>query len=336
MENEKKTRVVDPEARVMVKVQDVCKKFGPISALDHISFEIRQGEVIGFLGPNGAGKTTAMRILTAFFPPSEGRVWIDGKDLFQHPQELKRRIGYLPESVGLYTDMRVREFLSFVAKMKGVPAKNQKEHIDEKLERCGLGGLAHRIIGRLSKGMKQRVALAQALISDPDVLILDEPTSGLDPKQIIDIRLLIKELGRERTLILSTHILPEVSMVCDRVLIINQGRLVASGTTDQLGAGLQAGQEIVVTIGERHRRDEIINLLKNVQGVERVTLTEEIGDRIILSLGIAKGLELGPEISRLFVQYHIPLLEMRTHRLSLEDIFIKLVLNETAATGPAI
>src|SRR3989338_5400423 len=239
-----KTRISAPEARVMLKAVDLSKDFGGFRALDRVSFEVREGEVLGFLGPNGAGKTTAMRIFTGFFPPTHGKVWVGGEDFFKNPERMKRQIGYLPEAIGLYSDMRVLDFLQFVAQVKRVPSRLRKPHIEEKITRCGLWDVKNWMIGRLSKGYRQRVGLAQALIGDPDVLILDEPTNGLDPKQIIEIRSLIRELGKERTLVLSTHILPEVSMLCDRVMILNQGKVVASGTTDELEAGLEKRQEI--------------------------------------------------------------------------------------------
>jgi ABC-2 type transport system ATP-binding protein len=330
-----KMRVEAPEAPVMIKVENVSKKFGNFTALNDISFEVRQGEVLGFLGPNGAGKTTAMRILSGYFPPASGSVWIEGIELFKNPLEVKRRIGYLPESVGLYSDMQVEEFLRFVSQMKSVPKENQREQIEEQINRCGLGEVRHRMIGWLSKGTRQRVALAQALIGNPDILLLDEPTSGLDPKQITEIRTLIRELGRERTLILSTHILPEVSMVCDRVLILNQGKVAAAGTTDQLGAGLQPCQEVVLILGDRHRKEEALRLLRSLKGIERIGLLEEAGDRVALELRVAKGLELGPEMTRLFVEHRIPLLELRSSRLSLEEIFLKLVVNESSQTAAA-
>ncbi len=202
---------------VRIRVENISKRFGKFQAIDQVSFELRQGEVLGFLGPNGAGKTTTMRILTGFFPPSEGKVWISGSELFADPKKAKKNIGYLPESVQLYSDMKIEEFLGFVADLKSVKKKTRREHLENIMSRCGLWESRRKLIKHLSKGFRQRVGIAQALVGDPEILVLDEPTSGLDPKQIIEIRALIRELGRERSLILSTHILPEVSMVCDRV-----------------------------------------------------------------------------------------------------------------------
>ena len=329
-EESKRLQVAEPETPVMVRVENISKRFGTFKVLDGVSFQIRKGEILGFLGPNGAGKTTTMRILVGFFPPTAGKVWIGEQELFKNPQKIKRLIGYLPESMSLYGDMRVHEFLKFVAQVKNVPRKKRQKDIEEKIARCSLADVKNRLIGQLSKGLRQRVGLAQALIGDPEVLVFDEPTSGLDPKQIIEIRSLIRELGRERTLILSTHILPEVSMVCDRVLIINQGRVIASGTTDELGAGLQTRHEIIVTVGERHRQEEMLNFLKSIPGIEKVAIVEERGDRVSFSLGVSKGLEVRPEITRLCVERQIPLLEIRSGRLSLEEIFLKLVVEENA------
>lgn len=325
--------VIEPSAPVMVRLESIGKKFGTFRALDKVSFHLRKSEVLGLLGPNGAGKTTVMRIIAGYFPPSEGRIWIQNEELSKNPQKMKQKIGYLPESVYLYQDMRVKECVEFVAKVKGVPSKTIGREIEEKLVQCGLWEIRNRLIGHLSKGYRQRLGLAQALIGNPDVLLLDEPTSGLDPKQIIEIRGLIRELSRERTVILSTHILPEVSMVCDRVLIINQGKLVASGTPEELEAGLRTKQEIFLVMGDRHRKDEAIELLEALPEVERVSLLEERGDRIHLSLMIQKTRELRPEITKLFVEHHLPLLEIRSTRLSLEEIFLKIVVTENISAG---
>jgi len=312
----------------MVQFENISKHYGSVKALDAVSFEIRQGEILGLLGPNGAGKTTAMRILTGFFPPTRGRVWIKGRELFKDPTRMKRSIGYLPEAVSLYQDMQVQEFLSFVAALRHVPKKLRKKEIDDKLSRCGLWEVKNRLIKKLSKGFRQRVGIAQALIGDPDVLVLDEPTSSLDPKQIIEIRTLIRELGRERTLILSTHILPEVSMVCDRVIVINKGKVIASGTADELEVKVQDRFEINVVMGDRDKKPEALRLLETVAEIENVTVLEEHQDQVSLALKVVKGRDVRSQISRLFVENQIPLLEMRSSRLSLEEIFLKLVTNE--------
>ncbi|MCM8775569.1 MAG: ABC transporter ATP-binding protein [Candidatus Omnitrophica bacterium] len=317
-----------PEAKVMLRVENISKDFGKFRALDRVSFEIREGEILGFLGPNGAGKTTAMRILTGFFPPTEGMVWIDGEELFSRPQKLKRKIGYLPEYVNLYGEMTVMEFLKFVAQAKRVHPKIRERHLEEKLTSCGLWDVRHWLIDRLSKGYRQRLGLAQALVGDPDILILDEPTNGLDPKQIIEIRTLIRELGKERTLVLSTHILPEVSMVCDRVLILNQGKVVASGTPDELEALLKDRHRIYIMMADRYRKEDALGLLRELPGVQRVDVTDERDDHVSLALEVSKEMDLRSSISRLFVEHRIPLLEIRSGKLSLEEIFLKIVVNE--------
>ncbi|MCB9800078.1 MAG: ATP-binding cassette domain-containing protein [Candidatus Omnitrophica bacterium] len=323
-----KAIIAGPEAETMVRLENVSKQFGAVKALDKISFEIRRGEILGLLGPNGAGKTTAMRILAGYFPPTSGEIFIGENSLAKMPEKVKRMIGYLPEAITLYTDMSVMEILNFVAQVKAVSRKKRKQNIEETLCRCGLWDVRNRLLGQLSKGYKQRLGLAQALIGDPDVLILDEPTSGLDPEQINKIRALIHDLGREKTIVLSTHILPEVSMVCDRVVIINHGRVAASGTVEELEAGLDADHEITIVMGDRHRKNEVLALLESIRYVQRVSVLEERADRVAISIVIAHNAEVRPNINRLFAEKDIPLLELRTNRLSLEEIFLKLVVRE--------
>lgn len=315
----------------MISVQDVSKDYGPRRALHQISFEVKKGEVLGLLGPNGAGKTTMMRILTGFFPPSEGKITLAGVDLAKEPKKLKRRIGYLPERVSLYPDLRVEEFLKFVAQIKQVPRQKLRGEIGEKLARCGIESVRGRLIGHLSKGFVQRVGLAQALIGNPDVLVLDEPTSSLDPKQIIEIRELIRELGRERTLILSTHILPEVSLVCERVLILNHGRIVAQGRPAELEQNLRDRQEIVVRVARGRANLSLETVLRSVPGIESV---EKMGDGDSVEtylLQASPDEELRPEIAKRIVEGGFSLLEFAAKRLSLEDIFLKLVVSEEKA-----
>ena len=313
---------------VMIRLENVSKYYGSFCALDHVSFEVHQGEVLGLLGPNGAGKTTALRVLTGFFPPSSGKVWVDGEVFAKKPVALKEKIGYLPESVSLYNDMRIQEFLSFAAAVKGLPRGERRAQVDEKLTQCGLWDYRFRLIGRLSRGLRQRAGLAQALLGDPPILVLDEPTNGLDPKQIIEIRNLIRELGEKRTLILSTHILPEVSMVCDRVLIVNQGKVVASGTTEELEAGLRDRHEVFVMMGDRFRKDEAIALLQSISGIEKIAVCEEKDDSVTFSISVGKDHDVRPTISKLFVEKQIPLLEMKSGKLSLEEIFLRIVVSE--------
>ncbi len=322
----------------MISVQDITKQFGPLKVLHGLSFDIARGEVLGLLGPNGAGKTTMIRILAGFFPPTEGRVTIDDVDFAKEPKKLKKRIGYMPERVSLYSDLKVEEFLHFVSEIKQIPRKMRKEEIQEKIERCGLETVRGRLIGHLSKGYRQRVGLAQALIGDPDILILDEPTSGLDPKQIIDIRELIRELGRERTLILSTHILPEASHLCERVLILNQGRIIAKGDPQDLEKKLRNQQEIVVRVGLRSVVDEdeevrrLEEVLQSIPGVESLVKTTERDSTVTFLLYTVLHDDLRSEISRQIVGAGFPLLEISTKRLSLEDIFLKIVVSEKKGT----
>ena len=220
----------------MIKVEGLTKRYGDVTAIEDLSFQVQKGEIVGFLGPNGAGKTTTMRIITGFLPSTDGTVSVGGHDIFQKPMEVKKKMGYLPEHPPLYADMTVAGYLKFVSKIKGVPRAARGDAIDRVVERCGLKEARKKIIGKLSKGYRQRVGLAQAMIHDPEVLILDEPTIGLDPKQIIEIRELVKSLAGDQTIILSTHILPEVTMICQRCLVINQGRIVADDSLEALTA----------------------------------------------------------------------------------------------------
>lgn len=328
MDSAKKTVIASPENTTKVRVEEISKDFGRTRVLDRVSFEIKKGEVLGFLGPNGAGKTTTMRILTGFFPPTQGKVFISEQELSKHPKELKARIGYLPETVNFYNDMRVMEFVNFVAQVKRVPRKKKKAHLEETLSRCGLWDERKKMIGHLSKGYRQRVGLAQALVGDPEVLVLDEPTSGLDPKQIIEIRKLISELGKDHTIILSTHILPEVSMVCDRVLIVNQGRVVATGTTDELEASLKKRHNVYVTVDGQEHKETAFQILEKMEGIEKISVVEDKPHQVSFSLAVAKGHEVRSEISKLFVQHGIPILEIKSGKLSLEEIFMKIIVNE--------
>ena len=310
----------------MISVQEVSKQYGPKRVLEKISFEITKGEVLGLLGPNGAGKTTLLRILTGFFPPTEGKVLVDGLDLARQPKKLKRRIGYLPERLSIYPDLTVEEFLRFAAEIKGIPRGRRKAEIQTKMEICGIEPVRKRLMGHLSRGYTQRVGLAQALLGDPDVLILDEPTSSLDPKQIIEIRELIRSLGRERTLILSTHVLPEVSKVCERVLILNQGRIVAQGRPEDLERGLADRQEILVRVEGGSVSLELV--LRSIPGVRSVEKQGQEGWVTTYLLQTLPHEDLRSEISKRIVEMGFPLLELTMKRLSLEDVFLKLVLSE--------
>lgn len=314
----------------MIEVENLTKDYGPHRAIDGLTFSVEKGELLGFLGPNGAGKTTTMRILTCFFPPTKGRAKVAGYDCFENSLEVRKRIGYLPESVPLYRDMTVRDYLSFVAGIKGVPSKEIKKKVTKVMGDCGIEGVQKRLIGELSKGYRQRVGLAQALVNDPECLILDEPTIGLDPKQIIEIRRLIKELAGKRTVILSTHILPEVSMICKRVIIINKGRLVAVDTPENLTSRLQRTSRVFLRIsGPQEEIVKELRKVKGVKGVEQEKATTGNSNGFIVEF--ADGRNESQAIPPVIVKKGWDLLEMRPVEMSLEDIFIKLVTKEGEA-----
>lgn len=308
-----------------IKFENVSKKYGSHHALKDVSFEVHEGEIVGFLGPNGAGKTTAMRILSGFFPPTSGHVSICGVDMFKHPHKAKRAIGYLPETVSLYPDMKVIEYLRFVAELKGVPAHEMRGHLRSKMSFCGLEDSGHRLIGRLSKGYRQRVGLAQALIADPRVLVLDEPTTGLDPTQIKEIRDLIHALGQSRAVILSTHILPEVSMLCNRVMMINQGQILASGTVPELASCLRDREAVHIKILDLRDQERALEILASIPGVEALQIVEETKGDAIISLETPPDLDLRPRIMELLLAAKIPLAEIRRHQLTLEEVFLGLL-----------
>src|SRR4051794_3277067 len=253
---------------LMIEVMNLSKRYGRHTAVDGVSFRVNKGEILGFLGPNGAGKTTTMRILTCYLPPTEGTAKVAGFDVFEEPLEVKRRVGYLPETPPLYPDMEVSEFLDFCAKVRGVPRDRRAARIADSIEKCRVGEVRHTLIGKHSKGFRQRVGLAQAILHNPDVLILDEPTAGLDPKQIIETRELIKGLGGEHTIVLSTHILPEVSMTCGRVVIINKGRVVAEDTPENLTHRLQGAATVRLEVrGEEAGLDATLGTIVGVKAV---------------------------------------------------------------------
>ena len=273
----------------MIKVEGVTKRYGPATAVKNVSFNVERGEIVGFLGPNGAGKTTTMRILTGFLPPTEGTAAVGGYDVQKDPIEVKKRIGYLPETPPLYPEMEVVDYLRFVARLKGIEAGAIERRIDSAIERTAVGGVKDKLIGKLSKGYRQRVGLAQALIHGPDVLVLDEPTSGLDPKQIIEVRELIRSLAGEHTIILSTHILSEVSSTCGRVIIINEGRIEANDTPQNLTAQLQGAQALQLEIDGPE--DEVLRRLRDVPGVKAVSC-ENGGGRLICRVETEKDADI--------------------------------------------
>lgn len=310
----------------MIEVENLSKEYGPFRALDEVSFRVEKGEILGFLGPNGAGKTTMMRILTCFFPPTRGKARVAGFDCFEDSIEVRRRIGYLPERVPLYEDMAVADYLAFVAGIKGTPGKEVPGKVARIMADCGLEEVKHKLIRAISRGYRQRVGIAQALVNDPEVLILDEPTVGLDPKQIKEIRKLIKDLAGRHTVILSTHILPEVSLLCGRVIIINKGRVVAVDRPEHLAAS--SGKRTLLRIaGADDHLEQEVGALAGVSSVSREVLG---GDGVALVVRFADE-RLGRQgINALIERKHWDLLEMRPLEASLEDIFIQLVTKEEA------
>jgi ABC-2 type transport system ATP-binding protein len=315
----------------MIEVKNLTKSYGGARGIDDVSFNVEKGEIIGFLGPNGAGKTTTMRILTCFMPATSGSAKVAGFDIFEDSLQVRRRIGYLPETVPLYTDMQVPVFLRFAAGLKGIPWKEINTRVGDIMERVGLTHMAHKFISELSKGYRQRVGLAQALINDPEVLVLDEPTIGLDPKQIIEIRSLIKGLGKERTIILSTHILPEVSMVCQRVIIIDEGRIKAMDTPENLISQLHAKCRIQARIGGPV--DSVLKELKSMDGIEKANCIDNKGTSTNgFVIEFVNGFDGSHLVARLAAERKWDLYELSPMKMSLEDIFIKIVTEE----GPKI
>jgi ABC-2 type transport system ATP-binding protein len=315
----------------VIEVQNLTKRYGPVTAVDDVSFKVERGEILGFLGPNGAGKTTTMRVLTGYMPPTEGKVIVAGYDVFQQPLEAKRRTGYLPETPPLYPDMKVRDYLAFVAKIKGVPRAERKERIVAVMERTRIDDVGHRLCSKLSKGYRQRVGLAQALLHNPEVLILDEPTAGLDPKQIIETRELIKNLAGDHTVILSTHILPEVSQTCQRVVIINKGHVVAVDTPDNLTSRLRGSETLYVQVDGIGA--DVQRTLEQIAGVTRVTKSDTRGAATGFEVDSETGRDVRREIASSVVARGWGLLELRPMRMSLEEIFLHLTTDESAAAG---
>jgi ABC-2 type transport system ATP-binding protein len=313
----------------VIEVQHLTKRYGRITAVEDVSFRVERGEILGFLGPNGAGKTTTMRILTGYMPATEGKAIVAGFDVFDQPIEAKRRTGYLPETPPLYPDMTVLEYLTFVAKIKGVQTAGRDQRIRAVMERTRIADMADRLCSKLSKGYRQRVGLAQAIIHNPDVLILDEPTAGLDPKQIIETRQLIKELAGDHTIILSTHILPEVSQTCQRVVIINKGRVVAVDTPDNLTARLQGSETIYLQVDTSGA--DAVAALTRVAGVTRVVESDRRAGMVGYEIESESGRDVRRDLARTVVSSGWGLLELRTMRMSLEEIFLSLTTEDTPA-----
>ena len=318
----------------MIEVEHLTKRYGRVTAVDDVSFRVERGEILGFLGPNGAGKTTTMRVITGYMPATEGRAVVAGFDVFAQPIQAKRRIGYLPETPPLYPEMTVREYLAFVARIKGVAAADRTSRVREMMERTDIADMADRHCGKLSKGYRQRVGLAQAILHNPDVLVLDEPTAGLDPKQIIHTRQLIKGLAGDHTIILSTHILPEVAQTCQRVVIINKGRVVAVDTPDNLTTRLRGSETMYLEVAAGTA--DAAPVLAAVPGVTRVTVSSRQDGVVGYEIESQPGHDVRRELARSVVQRDWGLLELRPTRMSLEEIFLSLTTEETPeASVPA-
>jgi gliding motility-associated transport system ATP-binding protein len=318
------------EAGFMIEVQGLTKYFGATLAVNHVSFKVEKGEIIGLLGPNGSGKTTIMRILTGFFPPTSGRALIGGLDVAEHSIETRRRVGYLPENMVLYPDLSVSALLEFAARVRGLDAKTTRERMEYAIKTCGLGEVRRKLIGKLSKGYRQRVGIAQAILSDPEVLILDEPTVGLDPRQVVEIRDLIRSLAGRSTVLLSTHILPEVTMTCRRVVIIDRGKIVAQDTPEQLTAKLQGSDQTLITVVGP--TEQVRATLAAVAGIERLADRPADGAQsgvcsfLVFSKG--QGDAVRGALAAVVVQHGWSLLEIKPMALSLEDLFMRLVTKE--------
>lgn len=310
----------------MIRVTGLTKDYGARRAIQELSFNARKGEILGFLGPNGAGKTTTMRILTGYLPPTAGNVEVGGYDVIENSLDVRRIVGYLPETVPLYNDMTVYEYLKYMADLRHL--KNARSRVNEVLSLVGMSDRAGGYVGNLSKGMRQRIGLAQALLHHPEVLILDEPTIGLDPNQVVKFRELIREIGRDRTVLLSTHILPEVQQVCDRVLIINKGRIVAEDSPAQLQSRINNSQRVLLQVRSDSR--DLLPLVSAVPGVTQVTITADD----CLEFESLPGQDARPHVARVIVENGYDLLQMQQINMSLEEIFLQLTREDATAQAP--
>jgi ABC-2 type transport system ATP-binding protein len=318
----------------MIEVDNLTKRYGRTTAVDGISFRVEKGEILGFLGPNGAGKTTTMRVLTCYLPPTEGTARVGGYDVFEQPMEVRRRVGYLPETPPLYPDMQVRDYLDFCAKIKGVAPKERGTRVADAIEKCRVGDVRTTLIGKLSKGYRQRVGLAQAILHNPDVLVLDEPTAGLDPKQIIETRELIRGLGGDHTVILSTHILPEVQLTCGRVVIIDDGRVVAEDSPENLTRRLKGAGTLRLEV----RGDEtaILETVRAVPGVLAAHVRGGHDGALVVDVEAEAGRDVRSELAGAVVTSGQGLLGLQQVGMSLEEIFLHLTTTEdTEAAGAA-
>lgn len=317
----------------MIKVKELTKRYARTIAVDHISFEVAKGQIVGFLGPNGAGKTTTMRMLTCFLPPSSGTADVAGFDVLEQPLQVKKRIGYLPETPPIYPEMATAEYLRFVGKLKGLSGAELDQRIDYVSGRCAIADVKSKLLGKLSKGYRQRVGLAQAIIHNPDVLILDEPTAGLDPKQINETRDLIKDLAGDHTIILSTHILPEVEQTCEQVIIINKGVLVATDSVRNLQARARGAESVLVEVAGRNgnlQSSIVQQKLEQVAGVSRVLCKQQVDARAVFEVESSKGRFVRGDLARAIVESGWDLNELRPVAMSLEEVFLQLTGSETA------
>jgi len=313
----------------MIQATGLTHYYGPFPAIQDVTFDVRKGEILGFLGPNGAGKTTTMRILTGFMPPTRGKVTLGGYDVVEKSLEARRRIGYLPETAPLYTEMSVTGYLKYMGTLRGMPPRAIKGRIDDVVGVCRLEDYQKTIIGKLSKGFRQRVGIAQAIMHEPEVLVLDEPTIGIDPIQVVETRRLIEDLGKSQTVVLSSHILPEVSMICERVLIINEGRIVAEDTPKNLAEGLEGIERLEIEIGGPVT--EVLPALRRIKGVSRVThrsLPQKELYTVHVEPGVESGTDIRDEISKAVISSGWSLLSLQTVGMSLEEIFLKLTTHE--------
>jgi ABC-2 type transport system ATP-binding protein len=314
----------------MIEADRLVKRYGPFEAVKGVTFRVERGQVIGLLGPNGAGKTSIMRVLTCFHFPTSGTALVDGHDVLSEPHRVRQAIGYLPENAPSYDDMKVREYLGFIADVRGIARARRSERMDRAVETCGLREMYGREIRRLSKGYRQRVGLAQAILHDPAVLILDEPTSGLDPNQIVEIRALIRDLGREKTVLLSTHIMQEVEAICRRVLIMNAGRLIAQGTPDEIARGIQEAAVLVVSL-KGPVEEAAARALASLPGVRSVSPLKRLEDRVEVELEVAAGADPSEAVYDWAVAAGCKILGMRTEKARLEELFARLTAGDRDA-----
>lgn len=314
----------------MIEISKLTKRYGAISAIDNINFSVKKGEIVGFLGPNGAGKTTTMKIITGFMAPTSGEVKVSGFDVFEKPLEVKKRIGYLPETPPVYTDMYVRDYLKYVAKLKGLRGQEVTQGVERSIEKTNLGSVADRLIGNLSKGFRQRVGIAQALVHNPEVLVLDEPTVGLDPKQVIEIRNLIRALAGEHTVILSTHVLPEVTATCQRIIIINRGEIVAEDTYEGLSRRMSDARRFFVRVRRPQNFESQIKTAGGVRSVRSGVDTQSF------EIELDKTDDSNERLAEAVVKSGAGLMELRSIDVSLEDIFLKLTTTDHALVEGAV